>query len=153
MNKGTSPEIELITTVICEDIRREDNGKPILIGVYPTDMIIANLPATIVLCIYMNVKTKKEGNYETKLRIIGQTGQIIVAPIPISIKMPNMLSTLVIIKGILAQLQAEGKISIQWQAPGAAWATISIIDVRVGAVPGATGFIPAGVPDVSSQPS
>ena len=35
--------------VICDDVRREDNGKHILVGVYGADIVPGALPGGIVL--------------------------------------------------------------------------------------------------------
>lgn len=46
-------KISIPTAIICDDVRREDNGKEILIGVYTGDMIFAQLPGTMRACIWL----------------------------------------------------------------------------------------------------
>lgn len=48
--------ITLSHTIICDDIRREDNGKFILIGVYPEMIMLNMLPAQLILSIWMQFK-------------------------------------------------------------------------------------------------
>lgn len=50
------PTISLIHSIICDDIRREDNGKFILIGVYPEVIMLNTLPAQIVLSIWLQFR-------------------------------------------------------------------------------------------------
>ena len=41
------PEFKVISIVICDDIRREQNKKHILIGVYSGTIIVGELPAVL----------------------------------------------------------------------------------------------------------
>lgn len=49
-------EIELVQAIVCDDIRCENNGKFIFIGVYLENIILANLPATILLALWFRMK-------------------------------------------------------------------------------------------------
>lgn len=44
--------LSLRTTLICDDVRREDNGKFLLIGVYTPNIVVYQLPATLQLCAF-----------------------------------------------------------------------------------------------------
>lgn len=48
--------INLMHSIVCDDIRREDSGKFILIGVYPELIMLNMLPAQIILSIWMQFK-------------------------------------------------------------------------------------------------
>ncbi len=41
--------------LVCDDVRREDSGKLILIGVYARDIRLTSVPATLVLSLVVNV--------------------------------------------------------------------------------------------------
>ena len=41
--------------IFCDDIRTENNGKIILIGVYGDGLIPADLPQTFIFCIHMRI--------------------------------------------------------------------------------------------------
>jgi hypothetical protein len=45
----SSPQIEFHYATVCDDVRREDNGKLILIGVYGSDISFKQLPAEVSL--------------------------------------------------------------------------------------------------------
>jgi hypothetical protein len=61
------PRIRPIHAVFCDDIRREINGKEILIGVYSGDLLVTHLPAPVVLAIW--VPFERVGNVEGKIPI------------------------------------------------------------------------------------
>lgn len=56
MAKQQVPSISLVHAIICDDIRREDNGKFILIGVYPELIILNTIPAQITLSMWLQFK-------------------------------------------------------------------------------------------------
>jgi hypothetical protein len=53
MSDTRTPRIKPIHAVFCDDIRQEANGKQILIGVYPSDILVSQLPAPLVIAIWM----------------------------------------------------------------------------------------------------
>lgn len=63
-------KIELIDWMICDDLRREDSGKLIYIGVYPADEIIINKSPMILPKLVVSTKWKTDNNlmkYEFKI--------------------------------------------------------------------------------------
>jgi hypothetical protein len=61
------PHIRPIHAVFCDDIRREVNGKEILIGIYPADLLLPRFPAPVVLAIW--VPFERVGNAQGKIPI------------------------------------------------------------------------------------
>jgi hypothetical protein len=55
--------------IICDDVRREENGKFILIGVYGHDIIVPSLPANILVSVVYQFEAKETGSFETTFRI------------------------------------------------------------------------------------
>lgn len=51
-----TPAITLLHSIVCDDIRREDNGKFILIGVYPELIMLHMFPAQIVLSMWLQFR-------------------------------------------------------------------------------------------------
>ena len=50
-------------TVFCDEIRREDNGKAILIGVYTDDLVPGTMPARFPLSVWIKAKGLDVGNH------------------------------------------------------------------------------------------
>jgi hypothetical protein len=55
--------------VFCDDIRKEDNGKQILIGVYPFDLVPFSLPTQFSICIWCRVYGLEEGAHKLNAEI------------------------------------------------------------------------------------
>jgi hypothetical protein len=58
-----NPGYSIIHTIICDDVRREDNGKEILIGVYNGTMVLDSIPTvlpTFAIRILAKVNTREE---------------------------------------------------------------------------------------------
>ena len=50
------------SVIMCEDIRREDNGKLILIGVYSSNVMLQTIPGTFVLRPFVNFQASRLGS-------------------------------------------------------------------------------------------
>ena len=48
-------DIKIKFAFLCDDTRKEDNGKLIFIGAYNSSMIVQNFPAAHILCLVMNI--------------------------------------------------------------------------------------------------
>jgi hypothetical protein len=96
MEKETKPEpsyIEptLIFSVLCDDIRREDNGKFILIGLFE---IIGSksFPVVHPTMFIMNCWSGGMGVFKQKTRILDHAGKIIAEDGETSFTLPDMRS-------------------------------------------------------------
>lgn len=96
--------------IFCDDIRREDNGKIFMIGVYPTNITLA-LPATLPLAVWVRFTGAKEGKNKIAFRIelpgetgIEGNGELLVNE--------NSASGSIALPKLPCKLSREGKISI-----------------------------------------
>jgi hypothetical protein len=56
--------------LICDDFRREDNGKLILIGLYLPDMVVQQIPFVMpTLTFFMNLESDRPGNFGFRITI------------------------------------------------------------------------------------
>jgi hypothetical protein len=69
--------------ILCDDVRREDNGKLIFIGVYSHALTLQVFPATLSLQLVIGVMPKRKGNVSIEVRglldgalSVGMTGSI-----------------------------------------------------------------------------
>lgn len=97
-------------TVFCDDIRREDNGKMILIGVYADDLIPGAMPSAFPLSLWISIKGERIGSDRltvtlsqpggNQLKLNGQIGEVpedasaslIFSGLPIEIKEPGLIA-------------------------------------------------------------
>ncbi|HEY8581195.1 MAG TPA: hypothetical protein VIL72_15005 [Beijerinckiaceae bacterium] len=55
--------------LLCDDVRKEINGKDILVGVYGGDVIAADFPAVLTLSLYVEIATGAGGERRMRVRI------------------------------------------------------------------------------------
>jgi hypothetical protein len=73
------PILQVINTIICDDVRREDNGKDILIGVFNDSMVVEVLPALLpTFGIRFLMKAASVGSYKIESAVSGPDGKEMV---------------------------------------------------------------------------
>jgi hypothetical protein len=71
-------EYSIVCVVVCDDARKEDNGKDLLIGVYG-DMRFSQIPALLpILGLHFQVRIKKMRFDNVKVSIKGPDGESVV---------------------------------------------------------------------------
>lgn len=63
-------EFRIESAILCDDIRREDNGKLLLIGVYGKNIGLLQLPATLVLHVLLIATVGEPGTYRTEFQVL-----------------------------------------------------------------------------------
>lgn len=63
-----SPQIKIDHAILCDDVRQENNGKLILIGVYSTDILVHHFPSTLNLSLFLHGSVQANGNASIKVR-------------------------------------------------------------------------------------
>jgi hypothetical protein len=76
MKNGETIEPTLLFSVLCDDVRREDNGKFILIGLFET-IGAKKFPAIHPTLYIMNCWISGLGTFKQRSRIIGKDGNIL----------------------------------------------------------------------------
>lgn len=67
---------DLLYSVLCDEVRREDNGKWILLGLFE-DLMVPSLPFQIGRCCIVNKWCNGEGKHAQQLRMVDETGRVI----------------------------------------------------------------------------
>jgi hypothetical protein len=52
-------KLKLVCGIVCDDIRREDNGKEIIIGVYSGSIVVPQFPATLLLSLWVGLEAPR----------------------------------------------------------------------------------------------
>ena len=66
-------------TLVCDEVRREDNGKLLLIGVYQHIILVPQFPATFPLTFVQALESDRPGNWSVRMRLQHlETGQRIM---------------------------------------------------------------------------
>ena len=130
---ATAPHVELLAALVCDDVRREDNGKEILIGVYTGAIVVPKLPASLPLSLWLHLQTRGSGEMKLEFRVIGPAakelahGEAMVgfaeSDQPASLALPKLPLV----------LDAEGMLEFQWRQNGADWSTLARKKVKLPA--------------------
>jgi len=62
-------DFQFNAVLVCDDVRKEQNNKEILIGVYGSDIHVSALPANIFLSFWMEVTSAVKGPFQVVLRV------------------------------------------------------------------------------------
>jgi hypothetical protein len=73
----TDAQIKYDAVLICDDVRREDNGKLILIGVYHEGIVVPGYPATVLMRVVCNGEVIEAGSYKVSYRIEDSDGGVL----------------------------------------------------------------------------
>ncbi len=77
MTVKTGGHLTLETALICDDIRKEFNGKDIIIGVYGgDDILVPNIPVNLSLSVYTRFRAVEADNsvsHKLEFRVHGRT--------------------------------------------------------------------------------
>jgi hypothetical protein len=129
---GTKEKIKIVTAIICDDIRREQSGKDILIGVYGSGIRVVSLPQFVTLCVWLEIKPLERGSIEFKLRLIGQNKAVLFESPSAKATFNELKNSHAAIGGIAVQLQSAGPHELQISTGSEEWMTIRNFDVEVG---------------------
>lgn len=97
--------------VFCDDIRREDNGKAILIGVYTGDLIPSVLPVSLPLSFWIDIRGMPLGRHNFTLLVELPAGETISVPGELDVPEADKPITLMFV-GIPAFLKEPGLIKV-----------------------------------------
>jgi hypothetical protein len=105
---------------LCDDSRREDNGKLIFIGVYGGSINVHQLPSNLMLCmaIWFEAEERYEGEAEFRMffddELIGSGKGIAIVEPPMSISAVQPIPVTVV---------RDGNLKLEMKLPGGEWQT------------------------------
>lgn len=106
-----------IRTVFCDDIRHEDNGKLILIGVYTADLVPAQLPGNFPLSLWLDIRGLAVGSYDVIIGIDIPMGAHLSIKGGIEVNDPTQPATM-IATGIPINIASAGTIVVSIEMAG-----------------------------------
>jgi hypothetical protein len=146
MAPADASEFRLLNAVFCEDIRHEDNGKDILIGVYSEVMAPSRCPIDLRLSLWIQYDAARTGDAEIRLRLrIADTAhEPPEALVRMSIAEPGEVT--LALRGMPLSITGSGVILLEHCLPGEDWAVIARKRVKCPAPPEDEAHPPAGDP-------
>ena len=129
MNEVT-PHLEFLYVLVCDDIRREDNGKEIIIGVYSSGILVRSFPADLSLAFSIQFRADKTGDVRLEARVLGPRGTPLIGmQLGVSIQQPSLGS--LVVPAIPVQIKETGNILVQMKQDVEDWETVTTIGVTI----------------------
>jgi hypothetical protein len=100
---------DLQSSVLCDDVRQERNGKFILIGLFD-GLGVAAFPAVFQRICLVNRWCCGEGEFTQQSRIVGADGKtVVMSGHPVKVKLPNTIATATSVEMFLnVKFEVEG---------------------------------------------
>jgi len=99
-----------ITSIFCDDIRQENNGKLIFIGVYPYDLVPGVVPSSFPMALWLRVEGAGKGDHSFTFRLTSTDGELILEQQD-SLNLPEDDKPLVLLfAGFLVPISRPGEI-------------------------------------------
>lgn len=127
-----SPVIGISSVIICDDARREDNGKDILIGVYSGDIIVPSFPAALGLSFWFEYSFDRPGVQDIKFRVVTDRGtELFGVGFKVQVEGQNQSGSFSV-GPVAIPMTDPGVLSVQMQQGEDDWSTLKSKIVRKG---------------------
>ena len=115
--------------IICDQVRKEDTGKHLLLGVYPVDVLVRDFPATIALVLWMQLYVDRNGEYEVEFRTQNDKKSISRTKATMNVK--NHLHPVTIaLPSAPIEIDGECTLSFQIREKNKRWKTVKEVPVK-----------------------
>ena len=119
--------------IICDDIRKEENGKLLIVGAYPEGIAISNLPAQLTLGVIFLFQSSGPGHVSFQIELRAPGGDTARANIEMDVKYeprPHSVAT-VPLSGIPVAIKEEGDMILAFRHKDDEWQTLRIMPVEL----------------------
>ena len=133
-DNGLHPRLQ--QTLLCDDVRREDNGKQILIGIYGNDVLLPGFPANITLCLWMRFTAPTEKQYSLEFSVVGEREQSLLPSLSVTMDVADASKYIdLAIRGVTLNVTEPQIVTFKWRSIGAELREILSIEVNTRATP------------------
>lgn len=123
--------IDVKSAIICDDIRTEDNGKRLLIGVYTGDILFTEFPVAFAPSIMLEfVPFVQGGAMEFEMKLEAPTGKKSRAS-PGSLEIANQTRAVLIVNFQPVDLLEPGPFRFLMRPKGGRWTEVLSKDIRL----------------------
>ncbi len=128
---------DIHSVVICDDVRREQNGKDLLIGVYSGDILVPAFPFVLPLSMWMEYAPPKPGPNDIFIRL--HYGQQPPSIVKATLEVMDSSTVGVPLSGFVIRGDKPDDIVVEYSADGTTYTVIKRKPVRQ-APPGLTAL-------------
>lgn len=127
MTNADTP-LQVISAIICDDVRREINGKDILIGVFGSGMKIGAIPSLVSLSFWLELYATA-GSHELTLRMIDPNGATVfqTPTNKVETKIDGFNHSAIV--GAPIQISLTGDFKLQINTQSGEWQTIRTLNI------------------------
>jgi hypothetical protein len=121
----------VLAALFCDEVRKEHNGKEILIGVYPGSILMPSLPTPLLISFWLYLQPNKVGELKLEFRVLGPDESVLVyfegaaefstADDTGSFSFPR----------IPMRIEKECILQFQWRLPRGDWETLAKKPVNI----------------------
>ena len=123
--------IKPLCAIFCDEIRREDNGKELLIGVYSGSLQVPILPTPIMLSIWVPFERSGVGKVPIEFRLLGPDDRMIgYGTIELNFIDADYSLGSLPLRGLTAVLVRPGEIIFQIRQHDESWITVRKLPVE-----------------------
>lgn len=121
--------LEVRFAVACDQVRKEDNGKFILIGVYGKDVRLVTIPATIVLTVVLGVFSEAPiESCPLSVRASFDEQEVYSGTGEVSISKPG--NDLLVVPNVMIHVPTEGDLKIDAKVGTGRWRTVLVLPLN-----------------------
>jgi hypothetical protein len=125
-----SARINPLFAIFCDDIRREDNGKELLIGVYSGSLQLPMLPTPVMLSVWVPFERSGIGKVPIEFRLLGSDEKTIgYGAIELSFTDSDYTIGSLPLRGLTAMLVRPGEITFQLRQHDESWKTVRKLSI------------------------
>lgn len=121
--------MKIHNAIICDQVRKEDNGKHLLLGVYPTDALVSKFPATVSFVLWMQLYVDRNGEFDVEFRIQEDKKIVSSTKAAISVK-DHSLPVTVALPPVVLKIDGECTLSFQIREKNKRWKTAKELPVK-----------------------
>jgi hypothetical protein len=127
--------IKATTVLLADQIRREDNGKALIIGVYTGDVLLGAIPSVMPFALWLELEfsgasLSPQLDLELRVRVVGkdksadyETHQKYHIALQGNVQQ-NRIKSVLVINGVPAHIKQEGKLEVSIRPDGGRWKTV-----------------------------
>ena len=127
-----SARIKPLCAIFCDDIRREDNGKELLIGVYSGSLQLPVFPAPVMLSVWVPFERSGIGKVPIEFRLLGPDDDRVIGYGTIVLDFTESDHTVgsFPLRGLTAMLPRPGEITFQLRQHDESWMTVGKLPIE-----------------------
>jgi hypothetical protein len=123
--------INPLSAIFCDDIRREDNGKELLLGVYSGSLQVPILPAPVMLSVWVPFERSGIGKVPIEFRLLGPDDRMVgYGTIELNFAESDYTVGSLPLRGLAAMLVRPGEITFQLRQHDESWTTLRKLPVE-----------------------